>query len=63
MEEFLIEILNKIEEEGYSEILYKTQIERLILHHSLINQIKEDIIRGFRGVGKVNEQTRRWMNG
>jgi len=63
MEEFLTSIIEKIEEGGYPETIYKTQIERLLLHHSLIPQIKQELINGFAGISKVNEQTRRWMDG
>jgi len=62
-EVFLNEIIDEIEEDGFPLKPHKTQVERLILHHKTMPTIKKEIIDGFKGIQKVNKQTRRWMNG
>lgn len=60
---FLERIINQIEENGYYKKLWKPQIERLILRHAKIMQIEEDIIKGFKGIKKVNMEVETWIKG
>jgi hypothetical protein len=62
-EEFLQEIINKVEENGYQNKLFKPELERLILRHASIQVVKNDIINGFSGVNKVNKEVESWMKG
>ena len=62
-DDFLQEIIEKVEEIGYKNKLYKPELERLILRHSAIQIVKQDIILGFNGVNKINKEVEAWMKG
>lgn len=61
---FLEETINKIQEVAEFDLkITKPQIERLILHHLGIRIIQKDIINGFRGITKIKEEVKKWING
>lgn len=60
---FLQELIDEIEENGFILKITKPQIERLILHHKSIMDIKNDIIKGFKGIESIRPEINMWMKG
>lgn len=65
--ELLNSVIRKIEENGFPEKVFDTEIVRLLVHFNParkhLNKALEEIIQGFQGVQKLNPEVERWMRG